>query len=92
MSARRIIPLPPTLVPRGLTRDEAAGYIGIGTSLFDDLVKEGLLPTAHKLRGAVRWDRLELDVAFEKLPRIGEVAAKADDGEPEDDPWGKVRA
>lgn len=89
---REAFPLPPTLAPRGLSREEAASYLGIGTTLFDELVKAGKLPPAHKLRGAVRWDRLEVDVAFEKLPRNGTDPATSNDGQPEDDPWSRVRA
>jgi predicted DNA-binding transcriptional regulator AlpA len=85
---RETFPLPPTLAPRGLTREEAAAYLGIGTTLFDDLVKSGLLPAPHKLHGAVRWDRLEVDDAFEKMPRNGQGPA----AEANDDPWGHVRA
>ncbi|MBE1208172.1 hypothetical protein [Aminobacter carboxidus] len=91
--ARRTILMPPTLVPRGLSREEAAAYLGIGTTLFDDLVKLGQMPDAKKLKGAVRWDRLQLDCAFEKLPSNGEGAQQGDDEQkPEDDPWSKVRA
>lgn len=89
MMKREPFSLPPTLAPRGLTRDEAAGYLGIGTTLFDDLVKAGALPPARKLRGAVRWDRLEVDAAFEKLPRNGPDPAR---DPPPDDPWSRPRA
>lgn len=89
---REVFTLPPTLAPRGLSREEAAAYLGIGTTLFDDLVKIGSLPAAHKLRGAVRWDRLEIDAAFEKLPRNGPDIADPGEGEPEQDPWSRVRA
>ena len=33
-----------TYPPRGLNREEAARYVGIGTSLFDRLVEEGRMP------------------------------------------------
>lgn len=89
---RETFPLPPTLAPRGLSRDEAASYLGIGATLFDDLVKSGALPSAHKLRGAVRWDRLEIDEAFKKLPRNGPDPALDDQQQPDNDPWGRVRA
>lgn len=83
---------PDNLPPIGLTREQAAGYLGIGTTLFDDLVKDGQMPSARKLRGAVRWDRLELDVAFRRLPRNGPELAQNDEEQPEDDPWSRVRA
>lgn len=83
--ARRSVTLPANLVPRGLNREEAAAYLGIGTTLFDELVKLGQMPAAKKMKGAVRWDRLAIDRAFEDLPRNGEESAEADD------PWGRVR-
>jgi len=89
---RRKVVLPPTLVPRGLSRDEAAAYLGIGATLFDDLVKEGKMPQPRALRGAVRWDRHELDVAFVNLPRKGESGEPADDEDDADDPWSRARA
>lgn len=89
---RRQVAMPPTLVPRGLSRDEAAAYLGIGSTLFEDLVAQGQMPAPRALNGAVRWDRLELDRAFEKLPRRGgddePDAADADD----DDVWSRARA
>lgn len=87
---RRNVILPPTLVPRGLSRDEAAAYLGIGATLFDELVKAGTMPAARRLRGAVRWDRLELDSAFENLPTGGQ--GPQEKIEDDDDPWGRVRA
>lgn len=88
---RETFPLPPTLAPRGLTREEASSYLGIGTTLFDDLVKAGLLPPPHKLRGAVRWDRLEVDAAFEKMPRNGQGPSAEGIDNPDDDPWAHPR-
>lgn len=85
---RRTVSLPPTLAPRGLSREEAAAYLGIGTTLFDELVKAGTLPAARRLRRAVRWDRHELDFAFENLPTSGHDPHIGQD----DDPWGRVRA
>jgi hypothetical protein len=36
--------LPPSLPPRGLSRVEAARYIGVSPSLFDEMVKDGRMP------------------------------------------------
>lgn len=54
--------------PRGLSRDEAARYIGIGSSKFDELVKDGRMPRPKRLDGRVVWDRVSLDIAFTDLP------------------------
>lgn len=63
---RDILPL--SLPPRGLSRAEASRYLGIGTTLFDDLVTEGSLPKPKKLRGRTVWDRRALDEAFDAWP------------------------
>jgi len=54
--------------PRGLSRIDAALYLGIGLHLFDDMVKDGRLPPPKKLNSRVIFDRIELDVAFQGLP------------------------
>ena len=59
--------LPPSLPPRGLSREEAAAYIGVSPSLFDILVKDGRMPGPKRINSRVVWDRLKLDVAFEAL-------------------------
>ena len=53
--------------PRGLNREEAARYVGIGTSLFDRLVQEGRMPKPKHIGKRVVWDRLKLDAAFADL-------------------------
>lgn len=53
--------------PRGLSRPQAAAYVGVGPSLFDRLVAEGTMPQPFHLRGRRVWDRLRLDRAIEAL-------------------------
>ncbi len=60
-------PLPASLAPRGLSRTEAAGYIGVGVTLFDKLIRDGVMPGPVKLYGRRLWDRLKLDAAFSAL-------------------------
>ncbi len=67
MSARHSA-LPPTLSPRGLSRGEAAAYIGIGPTKFDDLVRDGRMPAPKVIDGRKVWDRIALDLAFAALP------------------------
>lgn len=64
----------PAYAPRGLRRDEAARYVGIGLSKFLDLVKAGSLPAPREIGGCHVWDRLALDAAFDDLPHRGAVA------------------
>lgn len=54
--------------PRGLSREEAARYVGIGTSKFDELVADRRMPKPKRIDGRVVWDRIALDAAFSDLP------------------------
>lgn len=53
--------------PRGLNREEAARWVGLGTSKFDELVAAGRLPKPKRIDGRVVWDRLKVDAAFSEL-------------------------
>ena len=80
MAARENI-LPTNLPPRGLSRLQAAAYIGISPTLFDELVRDGRMPHPVRINSRVLWDRLQLDAAF---------GALSDLGGDRDDPWSKV--
>jgi hypothetical protein len=54
--------------PRGLSREEAARWIGVSPSLFDQMVKDGRMPPPKTINSRVVWDRYRLDPAFEALP------------------------
>lgn len=60
-------PLPLSLPPRGLSREQAAAYVGVSPSLFDLLTKDGRMPGPKRINSRVIWDRLKLDEAFEAL-------------------------
>ena len=60
--------LPSSLPPRGLSRVEAAAYVGVSPSHFDGLVKDGRMPTPKKVNSRTIWDRIKLDRAFDALP------------------------
>ena len=64
----RIDILPPSLPPRGLSRVEAAAYIGVSASLFDEMVKDGRMPRPKRINARTIWDRKRLDVAFDAIP------------------------
>lgn len=53
---------------RGLNREEAARYVGVGTTKFDEMVGDGRMPKAKRIDGRVVYDVLKLDVAFDALP------------------------
>lgn len=60
--------LPLSLAPRGLSRVEAAAYIGVSASLFDMLVSDGRMPRPKRINSRTVWDRKRLDHAFELIP------------------------
>jgi predicted DNA-binding transcriptional regulator AlpA len=60
---------------RGLRRDEAAAYIGISPTKFDELVDDGRMPRPKRIDGAVVWDQRALDLAFDALPDDGDANA-----------------
>lgn len=72
--------LPPTLPPRGLSRAEAAAYIGVGPTLFDEMVRDGRMPAAKRINSRLVWDRNKLDSAFDALPDTASLV----------DPWERV--
>ena len=75
---------PPTR--RGLSRVEAAGYIGVSPSTFDKLVTAGTMPPPKRILGRVIWDSHAVDRAFEALPGDGDSAQD----ETDDGGWGEV--
>lgn len=58
-------------VPRGLSRAQAAAYIGVSASLFDQMVLDGRMPGPKAANKRRVWDRLALDEAFAALPNVG---------------------
>ena len=52
---------------RGLSREEAAMYVGISPSKFDELVADGRMPTPVKIGTRKVWDIRHLDLAFDAL-------------------------
>lgn len=53
---------------RGLSRLQAADYVGVSPSMFDVMVTDGRMPKPKKVNSRVIWDRLALDQAFTRLP------------------------
>ena len=66
MSTRALSDIRP--VPRrGLSREEAAMYIGISPSKFDELVADGRMPGPVRVDSRKVWDIRQLDLAFDAL-------------------------
>ena len=59
---------PPLLEPRGLSREQASAYVGVGTSKFDEMVADGRMPGPKEIDRRRIWDRRALDAAFDNLP------------------------
>ncbi len=68
MSERDSISYP----PRGLSREDAARYVGVGTTTFDKLVEEGRMPRPFHVGKRVIWDRLKVEAAFADLDQVRE--------------------
>lgn len=64
MSRAAVSSLPPSLAPRGLSRVQAAEYIGVGVTKFDQMVEDGRMPKPKRIDGRTVWDRVQLDEAF----------------------------
>jgi len=56
------------VLKRGLSRVEAAMYLGISASKFDELVGDARMPGPKRIDGRKLWDLRDLDVAFDALP------------------------
>lgn len=52
---------------RGLSRDEAARYVGIGTTLFDEMVLKKQMPGPFRIGTRVLWDIHKLDAALDNI-------------------------
>lgn len=70
----------PRLEPRGLAREEAAFYVGVSPTKFDEMVKDARMPDPRAVDGRRVWCRIEIDEAFDALPRAGKTGAA-------EDPW-----
>jgi len=68
--------LPRSLPPRGLSRVQAAEYVGISPTKFDELVKDGRMPLPKRIDARAVWDRVQLDNAFAALPDDEETGWK----------------
>ena len=68
MRAAKTSSLPYSLPPRGLSRVQAAEYIGVSPSLFDEMVNDGRMPRPKVINSRRVWDVRQLDIAFSALP------------------------
>jgi excisionase family DNA binding protein len=59
---------------RGLSRIEAAAYVGLSPGKFDQLVRDGRMPAPKRIDGRKVWDIQNLDLAFDALPSEDETS------------------
>ena len=59
--------------PRGLSREEASRYVGVGTTQFDEMVADNRMPKPKKINSRLVWDRIAIDTAFADLPSNDEI-------------------
>ena len=77
-TARNVLPV--GAMPRGLSRVQAAEYVGVSPATFDRMIRDGLMPAPIRIYGRVVWDIRKLDEAFAAL----------DKSEPSDNPWQNI--
>jgi hypothetical protein len=68
----------PKIEPRGLSRIDAAAYIGVSPTKFDELRKAGRVSPPRLIDSRLVWDRHDLDRDFEAFPTEGNVADDED--------------
>ena len=64
--------LPVSCPPRCLSRPEAAAYVGVSPTKFDELVSDGRMPKGFRIDARRLWDRLKLDAAVTDLSDTGD--------------------
>jgi hypothetical protein len=55
--------------PIGLSRDEAAAFIGVSENTFQKAVDNGLMPEPFELFGRKLWYAAEIETSLKRLPR-----------------------
>lgn len=66
----------PASIRRGLSRTEAAEYIGISGTKFGQLVQEKRMPAPKKIDGRNVWDVYALDAFFDALDPVEDAGAQ----------------
>jgi hypothetical protein len=62
-----------SLPRRGLSREEAAMYLGISSGTFDEMRATGQVEPPRLIKGRKLWDIRDLDTAFDALPREHDI-------------------
>lgn len=82
----RQVALPVSLPPRLIGREAAAAYISVSPTKFDEMVRDGRMPSPRSLGGRrLAWDVWALDQAVDRLPILSDDSAG-------DESWSDVDA
>lgn len=73
--------MPAGVMPRGLSRVQAAAYVGVSASTFDKMIRDALMPKPVRIYSRTVWDIRKLDQFFAAL----------DSEDAADDPWARMR-
>lgn len=86
MSAQRdrLSALPPSLAPGAINRVQAAEFVGVSPSKFDQMVEDGRMPKPRAIDNRRIWLVNSLTEALLNLPTVG------DEEEPNE--WDEVAA
>lgn len=68
---------------RGLRRNDAAAFLGLSPSKFDEMIKAKRLPAGFMVDGCRIWDLRDLDLAFDVLKAGGGIIPDATSDEPQ---------
>ena len=69
------------VMPRGVSRVQAANYVGVSPVTFDRMVKDKFMPKPIRIYARTVWDLRAVDAAFDALDS---ASVEADDG------WNKM--
>lgn len=73
----RVSPLPPGVMPFGLSRVEAAWLIGVSTTMYDAMVRDGRMPKPKRIGARTIWDRAAVERAWSAIAAEGEETERA---------------
>ena len=65
--------LPASLPPEGISREQAAEFIGVSPNFFDQLVKDGRMPQPRRVGIDASGASSELRYSFHTLPNDANV-------------------
>jgi len=68
----------PEIMPRLLSRDQVAAYLGVSPETVSAWVAEGILPAPIRLHSLVKWDIISLNLAIDRAFGLPTNLVKSD--------------